>query len=55
MNIVVTGAMGHIGSKLINRLSKLNKIKKIVIIYNISSERYISFINLQNRNKIIFF
>ena len=55
MNILVTGAMGHIGSKLINRLSKLNKIIKIIIIDDFSSERYISFINLQNRNKIIFF
>jgi UDP-glucose 4-epimerase len=55
MNILVTGAMGHIGSKLINKLSSLNKIKKIIIIDNFSSERYISFINLKNRKKIIFF
>ena len=55
MNIVVTGGMGHIGSKLINKLSNLKKIKKIVIIDNFLSERYISFINLKNRNKIIFF
>ena len=55
MNIIVTGGMGHIGSKLINKLSSLDKIKKIIIIDNFSSERYISFINLKNRKKIIFF
>ena len=55
MNLLVTGGMGHIGSKLINKLSSLDKIKKVVIIDNFSSERYISFINLKNRKKIIFF
>ena len=55
MNLLVTGGMGHIGSKLINKLSSLDKVKKITIIDNFSSERYISFINLKNRKKIIFF
>ena len=55
MNVLITGGMGHIGSKLINKLSSLNKITKIIIIDNFSSERYISFINLKNRKKIIFF
>ena len=55
MNLLITGGMGHIGSKLINRLSSLDKIKKIIIIDNFYSERYISFINLKNRKKIIFF
>ena len=55
MNLLITGGMSHIGSKLINKLSSLDKIKKIIIIDNFSSERYISFINLKNRKKIIFF
>jgi len=55
MNLLVSGAMGHIGSKLVNNLSSLKNIKRIVIIDNFSSERYISFINLKNRDKIIFF
>jgi len=55
MNLLVTGGMGHIGSKLVNKLSSLDKVKKITIIDNFSSERYISFINLKNRDKIIFF
>ena len=55
MNLLITGGMGHIGSKLINKLSSLDRIKKIVIIDNFASERYITFINLKNRNKIIFY
>lgn len=55
MNLLVTGGMGHIGSKLINKLSSLDKVKTITIIDNFYSERYISFINLKNRSKIIFF
>lgn len=55
MNLLVTGGMGHIGSKLINKLSSLNEIKQIIIIDDFSSERYISFINLKNRKKITFY
>ena len=55
MNLIITGGMGHIGSKLINKISSIKKIKKILIIDNFSSERYITFIKLKNRQKIIFF
>ena len=55
MNLLVTGGMGHIGSKLINKLSSLNEIKQIIVIDDFSSERYISFINLKNREKITFY
>lgn len=55
MRILITGGMGHIGSKLINKLSSLNKVEKILIIDNFSTERYVTFINLKNRKKIIFF
>ena len=30
MNILVTGGMGHIGSKLVNKLSSLKKINKVI-------------------------
>jgi len=55
MRILITGGMGHIGSKLINKLSSMDKVKKIIIIDNFSTERYVTFINLKNRKKIIFF
>jgi len=55
MKILITGGMGHIGSKLINKLTSLKKIHKIVIIDNFSTERYITFINLKKRKKILFF
>ena len=34
MNIVITGALGHIGSALIQNLSKIKKLKKIYLIDN---------------------
>lgn len=55
MNLIITGGMGHIGSKLINNLTQKKKINKVIIIDNFSSDRYISFINLKNRKKIIFY
>ncbi len=55
MRILITGGMGHIGSKLINRLSSMNIVRKIIIIDNFYTERYVTFINLKNRKKIIFF
>ena len=55
MRILITGGMGHIGSKLINRLSSMDIVRKIIIIDNFYTERYVTFINLKNRKKIIFF
>ena len=37
MNILITGPLGHIGSKLINNLSKIEKLKKVYLIDNARS------------------
>lgn len=37
MNILITGALGHIGSKLINNLKKIKNLKKVYLIDNASS------------------
>ena len=37
MNILISGALGHIGSKLINNLSKIKNLKKVYLIDNASS------------------
>lgn len=55
MIVLITGALGHIGSALTEALLKKKKIKKIIILDNVSNNRYNSFINFTNRNKIIFF
>jgi UDP-glucose 4-epimerase len=55
MIVLITGALGHIGSALTETLLKKKNIKKIIILDNVSNNRYNSFINFTNRNKIIFF
>jgi len=46
MKIVVTGALGHIGSRLIRELPKIFPDAKIVLIDNLSTQRYCSLFNL---------
>ena len=54
MKILVTGGMGHIGSKLVDKLVKDKKIKKILIIDNFSNNKENTILFLKNRKKIIF-
>lgn len=46
MKIVVTGALGHIGSRLIRELPKMFSEVEIVLIDNLSTQRYCSLFNL---------
>lgn len=47
MRILVTGALGHIGSELIRYLpSVINSIKEIIMIDNLSTQRFCSLYNL---------
>ena len=46
MKIIVTGALGHIGSKLIRELPKHFDLLEVVIIDDISTQRYSSLFNL---------
>ena len=54
MKILVTGGMGHIGSKLVDKLTNDKKIKKILIIDNFSNNKENTILFLKNRKKIIF-
>lgn len=54
MKILITGGMGHIGSKLVDKLVKDKKIKKILIIDNFSNNKENTILFLKNRKKIIF-
>jgi len=55
MNILITGGFGHLGSELIKVLSAKKKIRKIFIIDNFLTQRFCSFINLENKKKIILY
>ena len=55
MNILISGALGHIGSKIIHNLSKIKKLKKVYLIDNASSNNINVLFNLKNKKiKIIF-
>lgn len=45
MKLLVTGALGHIGSKLIHSI-KPGQFKEVILIDNLSTQRYSSFFNL---------
>ena len=50
MKIIVTGALGHIGSKLIRDLPLYFKELEVVMIDNLATQRYTSLFNLPSHN-----
>jgi UDP-glucose 4-epimerase len=52
MNIIVSGGLGHIGSLLIKRLLLNKSIKNLIVIDNISTQRYSSLFNIKNKIKL---
>ena len=55
MKIIITGACGHIGSYLLKNIYKIKKIKKVILLDNLNTQRYSSLFNLTNKTKIFFF
>ena len=53
MNLMMTGACGHIGSYMASHFAKKKNIKKIYLIDNFTSSKINSFFNLKNK-KFIF-
>ena len=51
MNVLITGALGHIGSKILSRLNEVNNIKNVYIIDNLRSNNINVLFNL-NPKKI---
>lgn len=49
MNLLITGALGHIGTYIFNELSKIKKIKKIYLIDNISNQRFAVIFKIKNK------
>ena len=54
MKILITGACGHIGSYLIEKINKIKKIKKVYLIDNFNSQRYQALFNLKKKKNYIF-
>ncbi len=54
MKILVTGGLGHIGSKLIMDLANRKDIEDIVILDNLLTQRYCSLMDLPNKIKYTF-
>lgn len=54
MKILVTGALGHIGSKLIRQLPKHFDLCEIIMVDNLSTQRYASLFNLPNNKQFKF-
>jgi len=55
MNILITGALGHIGSHLIRYLPKKIKKSKFYLIDDLRTQRYLSLINLPKNSKFKFY
>ncbi len=49
MNIIISGAFGHIGSFLLNEFQKNDKIKKVLLIDNFITQRYSSYLNINKK------
>ena len=55
MNLLITGASGHIGSYLAENIYKIKKIKKTFLVDNLQSNRFCSLFNLEKKNRLKFF
>jgi UDP-glucose 4-epimerase len=55
MKLIITGSCGHIGSYLAEKIHLIPKIKEVILIDNLSSNRYISLFNLKKKNNYKFF
>jgi UDP-glucose 4-epimerase len=55
MNLLITGACGHIGSYLAENIHKIKKIKKTILVDNLESNRFCSLFKLDKKNKLEFY
>jgi len=55
MKILITGALGHIGSYVAENIHKITKIKKTILIDNFESNRFNSLYNLNKKSQLSFY
>ena len=54
MKIIITGACGHIGSYVTDKINQIKKIKEVILIDNLNSQRYSSLFNLKKILNLVF-
>ena len=55
MKILITGALGHIGSYVAENIHKISKIKETILVDNFESKRFNSLYNLNKKSKLSFY
>jgi UDP-glucose 4-epimerase len=50
MNVLITGAAGHIGSYLVDNFYRIKKVKKVFFVDNFCSQRFNIFFKLKKKN-----
>ncbi len=55
MNLLITGSCGHIGSYVAENIHKIKKIKKTILVDNISSNNYYSLFNFKKKDNLKFY
>ena len=49
MNLIITGACGHIGSFVAENIYKIKKIKNTILVDNLKSNRFCSIFDLNKK------
>ena len=55
MKILITGALGHIGSYVAENIHEITKIKETILIDNFESNSFSSLYNLNKKSKLSFY
>ena len=55
MRLIITGSCGHIGSYISEKIHLIPKIKEVILIDNLSSNRYVSLFSLKKKNNYKFY
>ena len=55
MKILITGALGHIGSYVAENIYKIKKVKETILIDNLKSNNINSLYNVKNKSKLSFY
>jgi UDP-glucose 4-epimerase len=55
MKVLITGALGHIGSYVAENIHKISKIKETILVDNLESNRFNSLYNLNKKSKLKFY